>query len=92
MEGGRCASDHRRAVPEPMAMPGGIGLVGTPEGPVGTPLAPCCPPYGSTTPGHGAHTREKKSTPGKIFVFGFGGCNQNYSPIIKNNAFAGVFG
>ena len=79
MEGGRCASDRRRAVPEPMAMPGGIGLVGTPEGPVGTPVAPGCPPYGPTPPGHGGHTREKKSTPGKIFVFGFGAEHKNSS-------------
>ena len=60
--GGQCA------VPEPMAMPGGIGLVGTPEGPVGTPVAPGCPPYGPTPPGHGAHTREKTTHPGEIFV------------------------
>ena len=31
MEGDLGASDHRRAVPEPMAMPGDIGLVETPE-------------------------------------------------------------
>ena len=92
MEGGRCASDRRRAVPEPMAMPGGIGLAGTPEGAVGTPTAPGCPPYGPTPPWHGAHTREKKSTPGKIFVFGFGARHKNYSYDTKNNAFVGVFG
>ena len=91
MEGGRCASDRRRAVPEPMAMPGGIGLVGTPEGPVGTPIAPGCPPYGPTPPGHGAHTREKKH-PGENFCFWVWGLGKNYSYMKKNNAFEGVFG
>ena len=84
MEGGRCASDHRRAVPEPMAMPGGIGLVGTPEGAVGTPVAPGCPPYGPTPPGHGAHTREKKSTPGKFLFLGLGLSQKNCSYSQKN--------
>ena len=68
MEGGLGASDHRRAVPEPMAMPGDIGLVETPEDAVGTPVAPGCSSYGPTPPRHGAHTREKRTTPRNFFL------------------------
>ena len=32
------------------------------------------------------------STPGKIFVFGFGGVDQNSSVVDQNNASAGVLG
>ena len=67
MEGGLGASDHRRAVPDPMAIPGGIGLVETPEDAVGTPVAPGCSSYGPTPPRHGAHTREKRTTPRNFF-------------------------
>ena len=68
MEGGLGASDHRRAVPEPMAIPGGIGLFETPEDAVGTPVAPGCSSYGPTPPRHGAHTREKRTTPRNFFL------------------------
>ena len=67
MEGGLGASDHRRAVPELMAISGGIGLIETPEDAVGTPVAPDCSSYGPTPPGHGAHTREKRTTPRSFF-------------------------
>ena len=70
MEGDLGASDHRRAVPEPMAMRGGIGLVETPEDAVGTPVAPGCSSYGPTPPRHGAHTREKRTTPRNFFFEG----------------------
>ena len=92
MEGDLGASDHRRAVPEPMAMRGGIGLVGTPEDAVDTPVAPGCSSYGPTPPRHGAHTREKRTTPRKIFVFGFGTPARIILAPAKINAFAGVFG
>ena len=68
MEGGLGASDHRRAVPEPMAMRGGTGLVETPEDAVDTPVAPGCSSYGPTPPRHGAHTREKRTTPRIFFL------------------------
>ena len=68
MEGGLGASDHRRAVPEPMAMRGGIGLVKAPEDAVGTPVAPGCSSYGPTPPRHGAHTLEKRTTPRNFFL------------------------
>ena len=69
MQEGRYASDHRWAASEPMVMPGGIGLDGTPGGVVGIPVAPICPPYGPTPPVHGAHTREKTTHPGENFYF-----------------------
>ena len=75
-----------------MAIPGGIGLVEAPEDAAGTPVAPGCSSYGPTPPRHGAHTREKRTTPRKIFVFGFGAVTQIILAWLKLNAFAGVFG
>ena len=92
MEGGLGASDHRRAVPEPMAMRGGIGLVETPEDAVGTPVAPGCSSYGPTPPRHGAHTREKRTTPRNFFFKPNGIRNKKYSYGTKINAFSGLFG
>ena len=51
-----------------MAMPGGIGLVETPEDAVGTPVAPGRSSYGPTPPRRGAHTREKRTTPRNFFL------------------------
>ena len=67
MQEGRCASDHRRAVSEPMATPGSIELDRTPGGVIDVPVAPICPPYGPTLPGPEAHTREKTTHPGENF-------------------------
>ena len=69
MEGGRCASDHRWAVPEPTAMPGGIGLDGTPGGVVGIPVAPICPPYGPTPPWAWGPYPRKNDPPRGNFLF-----------------------